>query len=324
MIRTILVAISLMIWIHSSSTASDTEALPLDAINANSTTEPPNLIRTQDLYFDVSGNEEFETVKTKQFTPGKNFLKFEDTQGSIWFKFSLNIKKDSSANLTFGASNLDAVDIYTSQDDEEKSFKKRSLTIKEIQTYYNWTTVHKDQIVYLRVKNSPILNAYPYILTNSELIAWMQKKSIAITIAILLNTILFITTIVFIFTNPKNIFNLFILAFTFFRIITIVFLTIPQLFNFIDTQTSKSIFVLIFLIDRATLYLFIAIIFKNKFSFNYTYKNLFLLYLAIITIGAILLTTGSNSVLKFVFLNMVLFCAYLIINFIKEAFKLKK
>ena len=324
MIRTILAAIFLMIWIPSISTASDTGTLPFDAINAKSSAETPNLIRTQDLYFDVSGNEEFETVKTKQFTPGKNFLKFEDTQGSIWFKFSLNNKKDSPANLTFGASNLDAVDIYTSQEDEEKSFKKRSLTIKEIQTYYNWTTVHKDQIVYLRVKNSPILNAYPYILTNSELIAWMQKKSIAITIAILLNTILFITTIVFIFTNPKNIFNLFILAFTFFRIITIVFLTIPQLFNFIDTQTSKSIFVLIFLIDRATLYLFIAIIFKNKFSFNYTIKNLFVLYLAIITIGAILLTTGSNSVLKFVFLNMVLFCAYLIINFIKEAFKLKK
>lgn len=328
MIRTILIAIFLMISIHSSSTASDTAALAQGPVNAESmgrgTDESQTLVRTQDLYFDASGDEELDTVKKKQFVPGKNFLNFEQIQSSIWFKFKLNNKKDMPLNLTFGASNLDSVDIYTSQDDEGKSFKKKSLTIKEIQSYYNWITVHENQIVYLRVKNAPILNAYPYILTNSELIVWMEKKSIAITIVMLLNTILFITTIIFIFVNPKNIFNLFVLSFTFFRIVTIVFLTIPQLFNFIDHQTSKKIFILIFLIDRATLYLFIAIIFKNKFSFNYTNKNLAFIYLIIILAGAALLTAGSNIVLKFVFLNMCIFCIYLTINFIKEAFKIKR
>jgi signal transduction histidine kinase len=282
------------------------------------------LVQFQGYFFDENNKEDIQTVKSVFFTPGSRYFSVVKGDSSVWFKYIIQNKTGENIHLTFDAVNIDRVAVFVQTDGNKNQFSESDLTKNELQDYFDFPKEVRDSVIYIKIINKPFLNASPNILTTKQLVEYQRRKATISSAANIIYAIVLLSSILFIFINPENIFNKFIVAFTIFRIIAINFLTNLSQLNLFELRISKEFFLLIFLFDRATLYLVVANIFKHRLNINIKKNTLTIAFFGYVILGIFVWALNTNYFLNYIFYGMCLFTCVNIFLFCIKLIKLKE
>jgi len=269
-------------------------------------TEDP-LIRQQAHYFDPSGAVDIDTIDRVKFAPGARYINQGLTPGSIWFKYTVVQPKGQETHLVFDLPNLDRVDLYRQLNKDSKQFERIQISREQINTQYTWMSEQEEQVLYLKINNQPVLNATPHVFNTAQLSAFIKTKNTAASIAMTMQMIVFFSCLIFIYINPNNIFNLFILALTLTRLSLLMFINHPQALVWIDLPLLKQISYALFFIDKIILYFFSINLLKYKFSFKFNHHVAVLILSGLSLMGLALIAFDLRAFMTFAAVTISLF-----------------
>ena len=280
-----------------------------------------SIVDFQGYAFDPLDKQTIGLVQKTEFTQSNVSQNLGFKSGAIWFKFILSNQVGAENHLVFENTFLDFVEIFIQDPADERTFRNEIISRNQIQTFYSWNQYSRQQIVYLRVKNKPLLNANPKVLNTDELTKFVRSKTTVATILLTALSILFLTCVFATYFNPSGIFNIQILILSVLRILIVFILNNSPINNFIEQDISRKVFYTLFLSDKIMFYFFIANIFKYKLNFQITNAVVYAVIAPIAIAGIALINIDlkyflyfTNFFLSTLSLSIVLLCSHVYLN----------